>query len=114
MPTSQNKAYGTVFLAVAGLDRTRVRITVSTSHRFSTTVLWAMHTGRCGSGSLPVMAIEHFPPIDISGNGRGDLDTDMALRLPVTGTYHVNVYWTGRGGLSDVMTCANLQRESGS
>jgi hypothetical protein len=60
------------------------------------------------------MAIEHFPVIEIGGNGRGEVDTDMALRLPVLGTYHVNVYWTGRGGLADVMTCANLKREDGS
>ena len=111
-PTSQNKAYGTVHLAAAGPDRARVRLFVSTSHRFSTTVLWAVHSGRCGTGSLPLMAIEHFPAIEIGGNGRGEVDTDMALRLPATGTYHVNIYWTGRGGLSDVMTCANLKRES--
>lgn len=116
-PTSQNKAYGTVFLAAAGPERTRVRVTVSTPITSAaggnpSSLAWGIHPGRCGSGSLPLVGIERFPPIELTGAGRGELDAEMAFRLPESGSYHVNVFWGRRSGLQDVMTCANLRRET--
>ncbi len=111
-PMGQSKAFGTVSLASKGPERMVVNISLSTSLQSSTTLNWALLPGRCGSGSLPVVGVERFAVIDVGTNGRGQLTGEMALALPQSGAYHVNVYWTSGQQLSDVMTCANLRKES--
>lgn len=106
-PTSQNKTTGTVFLASAGADRTRARITVSTDVRNASQMQWALVSGRCGSGALPVVGLQRFPIIEIGGNSRGELDMEMPLTLPTSGSYHVNIY-NGGTQLNNVVSCANL------
>jgi hypothetical protein len=60
---------------------------------------------------MSLVPVERFPLIEVSTNGRGELTNEMALTLPSTGNYHLNVYWPGGGQqLNDVMTCANLHR----
>lgn len=110
-PTGQNKAFGTVTLSSKGSERTVVSISVSTPLQNSTALPWAILPGRCGTGSLPLAGLERFQLIDVSANGRGQLSTEMALALPESGTFHVNIYWGTGQQLSDVMTCANLRRE---
>jgi hypothetical protein len=108
----QARAFGTVLLTVAesSPQRTRARITL-TSPVNSVQLRWALLPGRCGSGAMPVMAVELFPLLDIGTNGRGQLDAEVPLTLPESGSYHVNVYWAGQQ-LSDVMTCTNLRYEA--
>lgn len=108
-PTSQNKATGNVYLTQAGSDRTRVRLIVSTPISSATALQWAILPGRCGTGSLPIAVVERFPVIEISNNGRGELDMEMQLTLPTSGAFHVNVY-SGGTQLNHVITCANLRR----
>lgn len=86
-------------------------ISLSTSLQNSTSLNWAVLTGRCGSGSLPILGVEQFPVIDVGTNGRGQLNGEMALALPASGAFHLNVYWSGGRQLNDVMTCANLRRD---
>ncbi len=110
-PTGQNKTFGTATLTSKGSDRTEVMISLSTSLQNSTSLNWAVLTGRCGSGSLPILGVEQFPVIDVGTNGRGQLNGEMALALPASGAFHLNVYWSGGRQLNDVMTCANLRRD---
>lgn len=109
-PTGQNKTFGNVTLTSMGPERTAIAISLSTPLQNSTALTWAVLPGQCGSGTLPLVGIERFPVINVSTNGRGDLNNEMALALPASGTYHVNVYWSTGQQLSDVMTCANLRR----
>jgi hypothetical protein len=109
-PTGQNKAFGTVTLSSKGTERTAISISVSTPLSGSTTLRWAVLPGQCGTGSLPIVGVERFPQIDVGNNGRGQLNTEMALSLPTNGSYHVNIYWANGQQLSDVMTCANLRK----
>lgn len=106
-PTSQNKTTGSIFLAQAGPDRTRVRLTISTDLRNASQMQWAIVSGRCGSGALPIVPVQRFPVIEIGGNSRGELDMEMPLTLPTSGSYHANVY-NGGTQLNNVVTCANL------
>jgi hypothetical protein len=110
----QSRIYGTAELASAegNANRTqaRLRFTVQTQSG-SFTVQWALLAGRCGSGSLPIVPIENFPIIEVGTNGRAQLDEELALELPQTGEYHVNVYAGGQN-LDNVITCANLKRAS--
>jgi hypothetical protein len=111
-PTAQTKAFGTVVLTVSerNPNHTRARITLSAPIQSATELRWAILPGGCGTGSLPLAAVEQFPVLEISSNGRGELDAEVPLTLPTMGTYHVNVYWRGQQ-VTDVMTCANLRRE---
>jgi len=106
-PTSQNKTTGSIFLAQAGPDRTRVRITVATDLRNASQMQWAIVSGRCGSGALPIVSVQRFPVIEIGGGNRGELDMEMPLTLPTSGSFHANVY-NGGTQLNNVVTCANL------
>ncbi|HUR92888.1 MAG TPA: hypothetical protein VMY38_09480 [Gemmatimonadaceae bacterium] len=111
-PTSQNKTTGSIFLAQAGADRARVRITLSTDLRNVSQMQWGIVPGRCGSVALPLVALQRFPVIEIGGNSRGELDMEMPLTLPTSGSYHANVY-NGGTQLNNVVSCANLAMSGG-
>lgn len=108
-PTAQNKSTGTISLTQASPGRTRVRLVVSTPIGSATALQWAILPGRCGSGSMPIDVVSRFPVVEISNNGRGELDETMQLDLPASGTFHVNVY-NGGTQLNHVITCSNLSR----
>lgn len=110
-PTGQNKAFGNVELTSIGPERTRILISVSTPLQSTTSLSWAMHPGRCGSGSTPIAGVERFPVIEVGNNGRAELSNEMALALPESGAFHVNIFWGQGYNLNNVMTCANLKRE---
>ncbi len=106
-PTSQQKTTGSVFLSEAGANRTRVRMVVSTDVHNASQMLWAIVSGRCGSGAMPIAGLQTFPVVEIGNNGRGELDIEIPLTLPSTGTFHVNVY-NGGAQLNNVVSCGNL------
>lgn len=105
--TVQNKATGSFFMSQAGHDRVRIRLTVSTSYHDGSDLNWAILPGRCGSNMMPIAPVEQFPIIEVSSNGRGEVDRVLPLTIANTGQYHVNVY---RGGtqLEHVLTCGNI------
>jgi hypothetical protein len=111
--TGQNRAFGQVRITPApgNLPRMHVTITVAVPTATSTSLRWAVLPERCGNGDLPLLGFEQFPIIDISVNGRGQLDTDLPLELTANGLYHVNIY-NGGQGLENVVTCANLKLDS--
>jgi len=110
-PRSTNKVYGTVSLTRPREDQSSVhaKITLSTPLGESRLLHWAVLDGSCGSNTLPLLAIEQFPQISITNNGRGQLDADLPLTLVSTASYHVDVYWTSGHDQGDLMTCANLR-----
>lgn len=55
---------------------------------------------------------DQFPTIEVSANGRGEMDRVLPLTLPATGPYHVNVYRGGGSYLENVLTCGNLSRRN--
>ena len=113
-PTKQQKAYGTVRLqpTARDLNRTSVSIVISTPLQEPSELRWAIVPGRCGSGALPLIGYEHFPLLEVSSNGRGQLTTEIPLTMPYDGAFHLNVY-AGRVQLENVLTCANLRRGAG-
>lgn len=110
--TRQN-TYGTVMLAVSpqSQNATRAIITFNAPIQSSTVFRWALLPGRCGSGSIPLLAPELFPDLEMGSNGRGTLDTSVPLTMPTSGQLHLNIYTRG-AQLSDVIGCANLRFES--
>jgi hypothetical protein len=110
-PRSTNKVYGNVSLTRPRDDQSSVhaKVTLSTPLGESRLLHWAILDGSCGSNTLPLLAIEQFPQINITNNGRGQIDVDLPLTLMPTGSYHVDVYWTTGHDHGDLMTCANLR-----
>jgi len=111
--TGQVKVFGRIVLKRAEGDPTRTHVVLDISTPVSNaTILWALHPGQCGSSTLPLLAINVFPAIDLGGNGRGHVEADIPLEFPADGQFHANVYNEGTGqGLEDVMTCASLRFE---
>ena len=114
-PRSTNKVYGNVSLTRASdtPNNVHVRMELSTTVKDSRQLHWAVSDGHCGSSTLPLLAIEQFPQINISSNGRGQVEADVPLALTTTGSYHVDVYWTNGQDQGDVMTCANVRLDNG-
>ena len=110
-PTRLQQAGGTVRLrqSVRDPQRTTVVLAVSSAVQQPTSLRWALLPGRCGSGSLPLLSFEQFPPLDVTSSGRGQLEIDIPVQLPQSGAYHVNVYHEGTQ-ITNVLTCATLRR----
>ena len=107
--TGSARMFGTVSLSpVSDPNRTRITLMIN-SPVGNTTLKWAVFPGRCGSPSLPVMAVDRFPPLEFSANGRGQLDVELALTYPTSGTYHVAVFRGNGTDASDTIACANLR-----
>lgn len=109
--TTQNKATGSLFISQAGQDMVRVRLTVSASYLDGSNLKWAILPGRCGSNMMAIAPVDQFPSIEISTNGRGEVDRVLTLSIPATGQFHVNVYM-GAAQLENVLTCGNLNRSN--
>ena len=108
--TGQNKAFGTVTISPSEgrVQRMRVRLSVGVPAQNATSYRWAVLPDRCGSGQLPLIGFEQFPLLEVSTNGRGQLEADLPLVLTAGGSFHVNVY-SGGQQLDNVLTCANLR-----
>lgn len=85
----------------------RVQLSLSTHLNNAESLQWAVVPGRCGSNMLPIVALTRFPQIEVGPNGRADLDFEIALAMPATGNFHVNVYFRGTT-IQNVLTCGNL------
>ena len=70
---------------------------------------WAILFGRCGTASMPVAARSNFPELDLSGGGKADAEITLALELPKSGVYHVDVYKDREGALAGLVACGNLK-----
>ncbi len=105
----RNRAAGTAVFTANGPRAMNVRIGVTIDNTDPLRLSWSLSSGDCGSNTIPLLAVAQFPPITAS-NGRASLNDVIPLPLPVTGTYHVNVFNPGTSGQdeSDVMICAPL------
>ena len=111
--TQRQNAYGRVELTLSpdNPTLTDVKLVVSVQLGLES-VGWGLSQGRCGSGNPPVLPPSTFPAIQISPNGRGNVDTRLPFVLSESGTYHVNVFRGTGTQLSDVITCGEVRRES--
>lgn len=111
----RQNAHGRVELTVSPSTPTlsHVTLTVSLPTEPGLNILgWGLSQGRCGSGTPPVLSPSAFPPIQVSTSGQGNVDIKIPFILSETGTYHVNVFRGSGTQLNNVITCAQLRRES--
>lgn len=109
-PRGRNVASGTVVLTAQSATVTRARIDLSGPVEDSRQLHWAVAPGACLSGTIPLLAVNEFPDIDMR-RGHGQLDQTLPITLPTSGTYHVNVYTGDGSDESSVLTCAPLKLE---
>ncbi len=74
---------------------------------------WAILYGTCGTASFPVVPLSNFPELDLSGGGRGEVNTTLTLEFPFSGTYHAEIYKDREGGAEAVIACGDLKYVSG-
>jgi hypothetical protein len=107
----RNNATGTVTLTSPGPNQTHARISLSApSITDQLRLQWAVVPGACRSGGIPILTVDQFPEFTIS-QGRGDLDETFSMPLPISGTYHVNIYNGDPQDEAGVFTCADLKVE---
>ena len=108
-PQGETRAYGVVSMTRGSdADRTHLSINYSTPTTNSS-FAWSLHSGRCGSGEISVVAPGSFPPIEVGSNGRGTATADIFFSFPLQGNYHVNVFRGNGSHLEDVVSCGNLR-----
>ena len=110
MARGRSSGYGTVVLTPVPDQERRVKVELSVNTSLTgAQIAWAVYEGTCGAPTPPVLAVNEFPTIDIGTNGAGVVRGELPIGLNVRGTYHANVYWSGRAtDVSNVMMCANL------
>lgn len=114
-PNKRQNASGRVDLTVSpsSTPLTRVTLNVSLPDESGLDFAgWGLSEGRCRSGNPPVLAPEIFPPIQLKTSGQGSVAANIPFIIPETGSYHVNVFRGSGTQLTDVITCADLRRES--
>jgi hypothetical protein len=105
------RVFGQVKIATReSSERVKVTLMINTSLNQTEILNWSVNPGRCGSGSVPLMPIAQFQGIEMSTNGRGELDIpEMQMAIPAnSGALHVNVF-RGGTGLDNVIACSNLK-----
>lgn len=109
---TRNQATGTAVFTANGPSSMNVVISFSIDNDDSERLLWSLAGGDCGTNALPLMPVSQFPPI-LTANGRGTLRDVVPIAMPLTGSYHVNVFNAGTSGQdqADVMICAPLNLE---
>lgn len=111
----RQNAYGRVELTVSpgSPTLTHVTVTVSVPTGLSSDVIgWGLSQGRCGSGAPPVLPPATFQPIQLSASRQGNIDVKIPFIIPDKGSYHVNIFRGSGTQLTDLITCADLRRES--
>ena len=112
--SSRGNGYGTAQMT-AGPTASSTRVSLNYSSGGSTDryLNWAILPGRCGSGSLPIIAINNFPELQVGGDGRAQVTAELPFELPARGDYHVNVYHERGQTLDQVIACGNLRPSGG-
>ncbi|HEV7594032.1 MAG TPA: hypothetical protein VGO33_03460 [Gemmatimonadaceae bacterium] len=113
--SQRQNAYGGAELTVLASNPTLTHVTVNVAVPVDLglgMVGWGLAQGRCGSGNPTVLSPSSFPPIQLNATGQGTVDAQIPFIIPDNGTYHVNVFRGTGTQLVDVITCADLRRDT--
>jgi hypothetical protein len=68
---------------------------------------WHVHQGQCGSNGPIVGSANAYRSLEVDKDGRASATADLALPMPRTGQYHVNVH-ASANNLGTIIACGNL------
>jgi hypothetical protein len=99
---------GTGWMAAAEGDPTKTEASVSISNAAPGGVHpWHVHIGRCGADQGILGSPQAYEPLKVSDEGRAEETAVLALPLPVSGQYFVNVH-ASAGNMKAIVACGNL------
>jgi hypothetical protein len=68
---------------------------------------WHVHQGQCGSNGPIVGSADAYRSLEVDKDGKASATADLALPMPRTGQYHVNVH-ASANNLGTIIACGNL------
>jgi len=68
---------------------------------------WHVHMGQCGSNGQILGQADAYNPLQVGGDGKASATAELALALPRTGQYHINVH-ASRNNMGTIIACGNL------
>jgi hypothetical protein len=68
---------------------------------------WHVHVGQCGSNGQILDDAKAYSPLQVGDNGKAAATADLAMRMPRTGQYYINVH-ASRNNMGTIIACGNL------
>ena len=68
---------------------------------------WHVHRGRCGADQGIFGPADAYKPLKVGGNGRASSKAELAVELPKTGEFFVNVHASAKN-MRTIVACGNL------
>jgi len=68
---------------------------------------WHVHLGQCGSNGQILGQADAYSPLEVGGDGKASATAELAMALPRTGQYHINVH-ASRNNMGTIIACGNL------
>ena len=109
----REKSFGTAqWTQGAAASQSNVNLTFSYSGP-ERDLSWAILFGPCGNASLPVVPLSNFPELNVGANGKGQVNGTIAVDVPPSGTFHIDIYKDRTGSIEALVACGNLRLSRG-
>ena len=70
---------------------------------------WHVHTGTCAKGGPPLGGMKPYPPISLDAKGNGVSKATLAITVPDSGSYNVNIHESATN-MSKIVACGDLKK----
>lgn len=99
---------GNAWMSANGRDTTQTRAHVMISNAApGGEHPWHVHLGQCGNDQGILGSPTAYEPLQVGGNGEAEADGTLALAVPASGQYFVNVH-ASAANLGTTVACGNL------
>jgi hypothetical protein len=68
---------------------------------------WHVHRGECGTDQGIAGPADAYPPLKVNGDGRSQATAELAVTMPRSGRYFINVHASPKN-MSRIVACGNL------
>ena len=75
----------------------------------SATRPWHVHSGTCAKAGPPLGGMKPYTPITMDAKGTGVSKATLAIVVPDTGSYNVNIHESATN-MSKIVACGNLMK----
>ena len=87
-------------------DRTRAHVDISNAVPGGQHP-WHVHRGQCGADQGILGSADAYKPLKVEGNGKAGQTAVLAMPLPRSGNYFINVHASSKN-MSTIVACGNL------
>lgn len=71
---------------------------------------WHIHSGSCAKAGAPYGGARSYTPITIDAKGEGTSKASLAVAIPDTGTYYVNIHESS-ANMGKIVACGDLKHK---